>query len=47
MRKKVLHGETTTIVLLKETRNRLALKASKDQTFDEVIRSMLEKEDSS
>ncbi len=34
----------TTIVLQKETRDKLASLATKDQTFDDVVRLLIEKQ---
>jgi hypothetical protein len=43
MARKRLLGETTTLVITKETRDRLASLGTKDQTFDQIISELLKK----
>ncbi|EPA04432.1 DUF7557 family protein [Candidatus Nitrosarchaeum limnium] len=45
MYRKTLHEKRTTIVLQKQTRDRLASLAKKDQTFDEVVRLLIEEKE--
>lgn len=45
MDRKTLPKRKTTIVLQKETRDRLASLAKKDQTFDEVVQLLIEKKE--
>ena len=45
MYRKTLPEKRTTIVLQKETLDILAILAKKDQTFDEVVRLLIEKKE--